>query len=505
MKFEQLGKPYSQITARSSKIITMRLTIRQVFFILLFLGLFLLTLHPIADPDFWWHLRTGQLISQTQAIPTTDPFSFTNSGKPWIAHEWLSELLIYGLYRLGSYGLLIFVFSLVITGAFLLAYLRSPQESRPYIAGFTLLLGAIATAPTWGARPQMLSLFITSLFLYLLDRYRKEDKLKYIIPLPLITLVWVNLHAGYFLGLAIVAIYIAGGLIDLLMAELQKKESPGAPTLKSILTLSTVLGVSILATFANPNGLHILLYPFQTLTSQAMQQFIQEWFSPDFHQLEWQPLAWFILALIGAGMLAKKPISPTKILLTLFFGYAALHSMRHVPLFAIAAIPILAEQIGSLVRIQSEVKSPSRLQKRIVPILLVCIVLVVGLRFVQVVQGQSKSEAGTFPKAAVDWITENQPEGNLFNSYGWGGYIIWRLYPQYPVYIDGRADVYGDKFIYVYSDVYRARPGWEQALDTQVVRLVLVEPESGLASALRQTSGWKIVYEDQLSVVFERK
>ncbi|MCX6035326.1 MAG: hypothetical protein NTV38_10180, partial [Chloroflexi bacterium] len=260
--------------------ITMHLTIRRLFFIFLFFSLFLMTLCPIADPDFWWHLRTGQLIVQTHAIPNIDPFSFTNSGKPWVAHEWLSELLIYGLYRLGSYGLLIFVFSLVITGAFLFAYLRSPQESRPYIAGFTLLLGAIATAPTWGARPQMLSLLITSLFLYLLDRYRKEDKLKYIIPLPWITLVWVNLHAEYFLGLAIVAIYIAGGLIDLLKTKLQKKESPNAPTLKSILTLCAVLGVSILATFANPNGLHILLYPFQTLTSQAMQQFIQEWFSP---------------------------------------------------------------------------------------------------------------------------------------------------------------------------------------------------------------------------------
>ncbi len=483
----------------------MRLTLRQVFFILLFLGLFMMTFYPVVDPDFWWHLRTGQLIVQTHAIPHADPFSFTNSGKPWIAHEWLTELFLYWLYQLGSYSLLIFTFSLIITGAFLLAYLRSPKESRPYVTGFTLLLGAIATAPTWGVRPQMISLFITSLFLYLLDRYRAEGKLKFIIPLPLITLVWVNLHAGYFLGLAIVAIYIAGGLIELLKAQLQKTESPGAPTPKSILCLCAVLGVSLLAALANPNGLHILLYPFQTLTSQAMQQFIQEWFSPDFHQLQWQPLAWFFLAFIGAGMLGKKPVSPTKILLTLVFGYAALRSMRFVPLFAIVAIPVLAEQVDALVRIRSEVRAPGRLMKWIVPILLVCTVLVVGLRFVQVVQGQSKSEAATFPKTAVDWITENQPEGNLFNSYGWGGYLIWRLYPQYPVYIDGRADVYGDKFIYAFIDVYRARPGWEQALDAQAVRLVLVEPDSGLASALRQSSGWEIIYEDKVGVIFERK
>jgi hypothetical protein len=320
----------------------------------------------------------------------------------------------------------------------------------------------------------------------------------------LITLVWVNLHAGYFLGLGIVAIYIAGGLIELLQAELIKAEGLVVLTLKSILSLCAVLGFSILATLANPNGLHILLYPFQTLTSQAMQQFIQEWFSPDFHQLEWQPLAWLILAIIATGMLSKKPISPTKILLTLTFGYAALHSMRHVPLFAVVVIPILTEQINSLIRIHSEMKTASRYLKWIIPILPVCMALFVGLRFVQVVEGQSRSEAGTFPKAAVDWILENNPEGYIFNSYGWGGYIIWRLFPQYPVYIDGRADVYGDKFIYAYTDIYRARPGWDKTLDTQAVRLVLVEPESGLASVLRQSPRWEIVYEDQISIVFNR-
>ncbi len=106
-----------------------------------------MTLRPIADPDFWWHLRTGQLISQTGSIPHSDPFSFTNNGKPWIAHEWLSELFFYGLYKIGGYAALILTFSTIITAAFLFAYLRCPPETRPYIAGFALLLGAIATAP----------------------------------------------------------------------------------------------------------------------------------------------------------------------------------------------------------------------------------------------------------------------------------------------------------------------------------------------------------------------
>jgi hypothetical protein len=483
----------------------MKLTIRQVFFIVLFLGLFLMTLRPIADPDFWWHLRTGEFIVQTHTIPHIDPFSYTKAGEPWITHEWLSELLIYGLFQLGGYGLLIFFFSIIITGAFLLAYLRSPADTRPYIAGFVLILGAVSTAPTWGVRPQMISLLLTSLFLFLLDRYKRDGKLKFLIPLPLITLMWVNLHAGYFLGLVIVCIYIVGGSTDMLMAEFSKgKKIEVAPTLKSILTLCITLGACLLVTLANPNGIHIIIYPFQTLTSPAMQQFIQEWFSPDFHQMMWQPLAWLILVLIGIGMVSKKSISSTNILLTIIFGYAALRSMRNIPFFAITAIPVLAEQADSLVRIRSEVRVPSRLLKLTIPILLVSVLLITSLRFVQVVHEQSRTEAENFPKAAVDWLLQNRPTGNLFNSYGWGGYLIWRTYPNYKVYIDGRADVYGNAFIFDYMSIYRAEPGWEDKLNNQAVQTVLVESDAPLANMLRQLPTWRIAFEDKASTIFVR-
>ena len=481
----------------------MKLTIRQVFFIVLLLCLFLMTLRPIVDPDFWWHLRTGQFIAQTHSIPHTDPFSFTKAGQPWLTHEWLSELILYGLFRLGSFALLIFTFSIIITVAFLLTYLRSPAGTRPYVAGFMLLLGAVATAPTWGVRPQMISLLFASLFLLLLDHYRSAGKLKFLIPLPFIMLVWVNLHAGYFLGLALVGIYIAGELIDLLVAVFSKHEQNKAgPYFKSILNLSVTLIACILATLANPNGINIIIYPFQTLTSPSMQQFIQEWFSPDFHQLMWQPLAWLILALIGVGMISKKSISPTNILLTIVFGYAALISMRNIPFFALAAIPVLAEQVGSLVNIRTAVRTPGRLFRWAVPILLAGILLIASVRFIQVVQGQAKTEAENFPKTAVDWLLENKPVGNLFNSYNWGGYLIWRMYPQFRVYIDGRADVYGDSFIFNYLSIYNAEPGWQDKLNHQTVQTILVEPDSPLANVLRQSAAWHIAFSDRESAIF---
>jgi hypothetical protein len=478
------------------------MTVRQLFTILLFIGLFLMTLRPIADPDFWWHLRTGQLISQTGSIPHSDPFSFTNNGKPWIAHEWLSELFFYGLYRIGSYAALILTFSTIITASFLFAYLRCPAETRPYIAGFALFLGAIATAPTWGVRPQMISLFVTSLFLYLLDRYRKENSLKYVLLLPLITLVWVNVHAGYFLGLAVVGLYIIGGLLEILRAVVFKPEGIAPPSIKSMVILCSILGACLLTTLINPNGIKIIFYPFQTLTSPSMQQLIQEWFSPDFHLLQWQPLAWMILLLIGVGMIGKKSISITNILLTLILGYAALRSMRNIPLFVIVAIPVLAEQTGSIIKIRSTASSPSRLFKWISPVLLTCFILITSLRFVQVNQEQASTEASSFPKTAVDWILKNKPQSNLYNAYGWGGYLIWRLYPTYSVFIDGRADVYGDTFIFNFMSIQNAEPGWENRFDSQSVKTVLIEPHTPLANLLRESVHWKIAFEDNLSIIF---
>ncbi len=286
--------------------------------------------------------------------------------------------------------------------------------------------------------------------------------------------------------------------------RIRKTEGEKRPSIKPIILLSCILGLSILASFANPNGYKILIYPFQTLTSQSMQQFIQEWFSPDFHQLEWQPFAWIILALIGCGMLGKKAFSPTKILLTLIFGYSALRSIRLIPLFAIVVIPILTEQISAIINVKPVIKPQSRLFKWSAPILMVIAALAATLHFSQIVQSQQNSEETNFPKAAVNWIANNQPKGNLFNSYNWGGYIIWRLYPQYQVFIDGRADVYGDSFINNYVNVYRAQPGWEQTLNSFSINLVLIDPGSPLARALIQSPGWKIVFEDNLSVVFQK-
>ena len=482
----------------------MKLTIRNLFLIILFCGIFYLSLRPIVDPDFWWHLRTGQLIDQTRSIPNADPFSFTAAAKPWIAHEWLSELFIFKSFELGSYGLLIFIFSAIITASFIFSYFRCPKASKPYLAGFAVLLGALTSAPIWGVRPQMFNLFFTSIFLFFLDGFRRNGNFKMLIPIPLITILWVNLHAGYILGIAIEIIYIFGNILELFIKKFGKKEKIDEAEQKSFWLLVGVLTASILAMLVNPAGFRIFAYPFQTLTDSAMQTYINEWFSPDFHQLIWQPFALLILVLIGAGMSGHRPISITKILLTLVFGYGALRSIRNIPLFSIAVIPALAEQFNSLIEFQPAVQKQNHNFRYVASMTIFALAIILALGFNQVTKNQEKVEADTFPKDAVEWIRENKPKGNLFNSYNWGGYIIWKLFPDYPVYIDGRADLYGKEFVSKYTEVYFTKQGWEEKLNQDNIGIAILESKSMLADALRQSYLWKKSFEDKNSVIFLR-
>lgn len=479
---------------------------RRLFVGILFIAVYIMTVREVADPDFWWHLRTGQFIVDTGAIPHRDIFSYTSAGKEWVTHEWLSEVLIFTLYRIGGTSLLILVFSAVITAAFALVYLRS--AGKPYLAGFAVLLGALATAPTWGVRPQMLSLLLMSVFLLLLDRYRQSGDTRLLLPLPPLMLLWVNLHSGYALGLVVVGVYAAAAFLERLAffrrAGVSRSVVPHSSP-RALRNLVLVLALCGAAVLINPNGARMFVYPFETLTSRAMQTYIQEWFSPDFHLVEWQPLAWLLLALVAASLWARARVPLASVLLLIAFGYAALHAGRHVPLFVLVATPVLAAQLPQLVPLRESDLSPTRLQSVLNLALLGVIMIAAALRGAAVLLNQPSVERTGFPAAAADWIATYQPRGNLYNTYAWGGYLIWRLYPSYPVYIDGRADVYGDAFIENYLAVYRGEPGWERELERQGARLVLIEPGAPLAEALATAPDWVQVRSDDQSVLYLRK
>jgi len=474
---------------------------KRLFVGILFLGIFTLAARNITDPDFWWHLRTGQYIVETHSVPHADPFSFTRLGHPWIAHEWLSEVLIYSIYRAASWGGLIVVFAALTSVSFSFLYLRC--AGRPYVAGLMVLWAAFVCRPTWGVRPQTLSVLLASLLLWVLERpNRTRRALLWIVPL---TLLWANLHAGYSLGIALLVLFVLGGWLDGLFGFAPWVEVHGETRW---LSLTLLLSLSVVV--FNPNGWRLYGYPFATLHSAAMQKDIAEWFSPDFHRGEYLPLAAMLIAAVVFPYVSRQRMRPRTMLLVGVSGYAALQSVRLIPVFALLAAPFLAEQAEGFVHSLSRNSGSGELRALNVSKLVlhsaVAIVLIVlsSLQVRQIVRRQPESEGAAFPEAAVSFLRDHRPPGPLFNDYNWGGYLIWKLYPDERVLIDGRADLYGDEFIEEYAAAYNLTGEWQKSLHRWQIATVLVPPQSALANGLLATGDWKVLFRDTQATIITR-
>lgn len=499
------------------------LSARRLLAFVLACAVFMMTVEPITDPDFWWHLRTGQLIFETRAIPHADVFSFTARGWEWVAHEWLSELLMYTLYRAAGWGALIVFFSLVMTAALWLTFRRAVQRgAHMHVAGAATLLGAFATGPIWGVRPQMISFLFTSVFLTVLDGYARREqtggergrKLWLLVPL---TFIWANMHGAFALGLGILAVACAGVVLDQLLSGGTEERADLRRILMRLRPLCAALAACVLIVPLNPNGPRLLAYPLETMSSHAMHKYIEEWFSPNFHLLIGQPFALLLLATFAALALSPKRVRPSELLLLSVAAYAGLRAWRNIPFFALVAVPVLAEHAWSLIESRGWLRrrgikgtdgtgATSVLVLALNLTLLVCVPLgMCAWKVAGVVRGQAAVEAEKFPAAAVAFLREHAEAGPLYNTYGWGGYLIWKLYPERPVFGDGRADVYGDAFVEEYLSAESGERNWRATLDKYGVRTVLTRPDVPLASLLREDDSWGKVFEDEQSVIFFKR
>jgi len=464
-----------------------------------------MAVRPITDPDFWWHLRTGQLIWESRSIPRQDGFSYTLTGQPWITHEWLTEVILYAVYALVGQGGLILVFAAIITAAFALAYLQC--DGRPYLASFVVVLAAISSAVTWGVRPQMLSVLLSAVFLYFLHLNGKGNT-KYLWLLPPLMVLWANLHGSFFLGVVYLAARAIGAMLDRVFARSEEVKLHW----KGIRRLGVVTLLTAAAPILNPNGIRLLTYPFGTLQSAAMQQYIMEWFSPDFHLAQFLPFALFVLILLATLSLSRSRPTTTDLIFMIGFGYASLRSARQIPFFVLTTTPMVTSQLLHVWRDSGLPNlSATRMRPRgraflaanwaILAVLLAGAAVLSG----QALLGNAAAQRDAFPVAAVDFLEASETSGNIYNLYHWGGYLIWRLYPDRKVFIDGRADVYGDAFIDEYLQVYQLRESWRKPLDARDVSLVIIDKGSPLATMLSECGGWLQAYADGQAVIFRRQ
>src|SRR6202050_3831480 len=476
------------------------LTVKRTFLAVVFLGLFTLAARNVTDPDVWWHLKTGEYIAAHKSVPHTDPFSFTRAGEPWVAHEWLTDLLLYKLLRTPGFGGLIVVFAAILCAAFFLLHLRCGADV--YIAGVAVFYAAWATEPVWGVRPQVISLLFTSLWLLILERCERNPKLLWW-TLPL-TLLWVNLHAGFALGLALSALFLVGELLEHMLGRSQLS----GPRLRAA---AVILLLDLLIVPLNPNGVRMFTYPIETLRSAAMQNYLTEWASPNFHHAEYWPFLLIVLCTFAILSWSRRQVRARDVFLLLVSLYAGLCSIRMMPLFVLMAGPLVCQRFEDWPTSHDEpVRAPKVLALLFNAAIVLAIAAFTGFHTADVIRRQPQSEMQGFPARAVAFLQTRPPSGLIFNHYDWGGYLIWKLYPSTRVFIDGRADLYGSelhgaKLLDEFADTYQFKDDWQQTLQQWRIGTVLIPAGSALATGLQRSGGWKVAYEDSQAIVLDAR
>jgi len=478
-----------------------KLGLRAVLLLLAPTLLFIFFMHflPGTDPDYWWHVRTGQYIYETGAIPTVDIYSYTAAGKPWVAHEWLSELMFYVVQRQLGYVGNVALFGLLSMLTWLAVYATCRRRGIGELSATALMIwGYVVAMGSINVRPQMLTALLLAVAALLLTRY-KQGQPKPLWALPPLFALWVNLHGGYVIGLALVVLTVGGEALSHVLRR------PAAP----IKPLAAIAVFSAAATMLNPNGVEALLYPFSYAgTQNASMQYIAEWQSPDFHASLFVALAASLLLAIVLGI-GRRPLGISEVLWTLAFGFMALQSARHVPLYAVVIMPLLAARIqAEIPALRNSVSTWKRPAVLGVTWLMLAAIVLATLadpeKRSKLQLGYEPSSA-TYPAGAVEYLRVHNLEGNLFNDYGWGGYLIYQLYPERRVFIDGRADVYGDAFVGSYIAVHRLQPNWRQVLEEHGVPLALVGKDSVVATVLSADPAWREVYAGEVERLFVRE
>jgi hypothetical protein len=372
-----------------------------------------------------------------------------------------------------------------------------------------MVLGAVTSAVIWVARPQMVSFLLAGLILLMLEKYKREGR-RWIYGFPLIMLLWANIHGGYAIAFMLLGVYVIGETFN----RLTRHTADPVLSWRQIGVLLAVglIGFGFVA--INPHGWHMWLYPFRTVGIGALRDFIQEWRSPDFHLPFTWPFIVMLLVTLAAMGRSTRPADWTDLAVLGLWTFWGLFAARNLGLYGLLTVPALARAADAawgrflpqsrITEVSTRRRSPgTRLNWALLSLVVVAALIKIGV----VLQPQEaiKAEQASLPAQAVQFIQEHQPAGPLFNSYNWGGYLIFKLWPAYPVYIDGRTDLYDDTFIRRYLAAAAGGDSWGQTLDQDGINLVLIESESTLAKFLGQDPAWEKLYHDDIAAVFVRK
>lgn len=444
------------------------------------------------DEDMWWHLSTGDWILKHHAVPTHDVFSTYTMGSPWIAYTWLFDVMTAKIY--GAWGLHgILTMTMLLTIGFVAAVVTLLSRNGRMLRA--IILSAIvfaATATLISPRPWLFTCNFAVVELYLLLQAREHGRAIWLAPLPPLFALWANLHIQFVYGLGLIGLFA----LEQPIAALLKRERPDV-ALRSR-SLWIVLGASVMATLINPYGWRIYQVVLQYATESAPLRLVQEMQAMSFRSVtDWAALFLLCWAAFSSAMSGcRRPLMISLLVVSCWFGFRA---GRDVWFLSVVSAVVITHSTGSAARGLGKIRLAQ--WGIALPVSLALAFGVLGSPGVSA-GALEQTAAKKFPVKACGYIQEHGLEGPLYNTYGWGGYLIWRL-PGLPVSIDGRANLHGDVRLSRYVDTWSGHRNWAEDVELRNARTILLEHESPLASILAADSRFHLVYEDEVASVFQ--
>jgi hypothetical protein len=433
------------------------------------------------DPDTYWHLAAGEWMIAHGRVLHRDVFSFTHAGQPWQTHEWLSEVIMGLAFRAGAWsGLLILYAASVAAAAALLAN-RLSRSLNGLTLLVVLVLAFACVAPSLLLRPHVLVLPIVVAWTAELLAARDEGRAPHWFMAGLMAL-WANLHGSYVFGFLLFAPLALEALL-----------APTAGRLQVLRAWAPVGMLCAAAALATPHGLAGVIHPFQLMGMSTLNAIV-EWRPADFAQVTGFEIS--LLAMLFVCLSRGVRIPPLRLVLLLFMLHMSLQHQRHQIVLAIAAPLILAQPLAEALGQTAHARVRGGANWAI---LIVVAVLLAGARIAFPV---TRSDGPITPAAALAHVPADLAARPVLNSYGFGGYLIFRGVRPF---IDGRADMYGDDHMRLHQ---RLMSGDAASFDAAARRYglawVLLSPDERLASAMNAKPGWRRLYGDRNAVVFVR-
>jgi len=485
--------------------------------------------------DIWFHLKTGEVIVSNHAIPVKDVFSYTADAHEWIDSHWLFQAVLYLCYRILGINGLSFLQLFVLLPAFILLF-RTGYDRRRYMVSLVFLLLVVFMAnERYLVRPEMVTFLFTALYMHILYNYKYKNS-RAIWLLPLLQIIWVNMHGLNTIGLVIVFSFLAGELISWKI-KLPFGWSSGVVIRdRKYYNLLIVAAALLAACFFNPYGIRGAMYPFLIFTeigkgANEWMRMVAELKPSLFSSGDELAVVLYKLAMLitFAGMLLNiKRITISTLILFIGMLYISLIARRNMPLFAFIAMPITIKNINEWLDTFSSTKINNKKKKFNLKSLsfpkylflagytALVVVFVAGI--VSGTYYQSKRSllwcgAGVieeeYPSKAIDFIKQNNINGNIYNDGAIGGYIIWKCAPERKVFIDGRWEVYGDAFLLDYWKLINRTEGWNSLVKKYGINYTLLKHSSSEAQRfipeIYNSKDWSLVYLDGIASVFVKR